>query len=1034
MPKAPIYLNLNINDFTPSAIEKIAHQYFGIKVKSTELISYADKNFYLKEIKGNKYILKFEKGEGRKPQIAFQNEVLLFLQSKPLRMNFPRVYPNLLGEEISEIQDSKGEVYYMRLLSWASGKIWEKICPQTLALCREMGEYLGEMSLALQDFRPSVSPSGNQQWDAVHAMWTQESLHYFQNEEDRDMITRFLIYYKENVLPHLDTLRDGIIHNDANTYNIIVNTEKGKPRVSALIDFGDIAESKIVVELAVCCAYIAMYFPRPLEAAAEIVSGFHSVFPLSETEFKAIFPMMINRVIISLTFSAMHHHNGLEDEYLYISEKPGREMLKKFSSVSPDFAAMYFRNACGLEPYPESSKITQWLTQNAGNFNPIIQPDLRTANSIVLDLSFGSTFLGNFPDFEEVKPFSEKVSRWIQQQKADLAIGKYNEHRPIYTSNIFECEGNMGVEKRTLHIGADVFVPAGTTVFAPLDGEIYGYADNEGDKDYGPTIILRHTVKGESGEVLTFYTLYGHLSRESLEFLERGMKIPKGFAVGQVGNYPENGNWPPHLHFQIITHMLGNTYEFPGVALPSESSVWLNLCPDPNLILQIPQNINGDLTQKRAHLLSIRKNHLARNLSLSYQSPLYIERGFMQYLYDDRGRAYLDTVNNVNHTGHQNPRVVEAAKAQLSVLNTNTRYLYPVIGALTEKLLSKFPEPLQVCFFVNSGSEANELALRLARNYTQGNEMLVMEQGYHGNTHGCIEISSYKFDGKGGKGAPPHVHVLPAPDTYRGIYRNDTPFSGKLYARFADTAIKSIKARKNQKLAGFICESVLSCAGQIVLPDGYLEAVYQKVRSAGGVCIADEVQTGMGRVGSHFWGFELQNVIPDIVTIGKPFGNGHPVAAVVTTRKIADAFANGMEYFNTFGGNPVSCAIALEVLKVIEDEKLQENALEVGNYLKSRLHSLKTQHPCIGDVRGEGLFLGIELIQNLKTLKPSETIASYIAGQMKERGILMSTDGPFHNVLKIKPPLVFTRENAGFLVDTLHQVLSHDFIKEAMEG
>ncbi len=1024
-------ISQNIANFSIKAIEKLVNQSFGIRSKARELVSYADKNFYLKDTKGKEYILKIEKAEVGLSHLELQNAALLFLNERDCSIATPKVYSNLLGQEISQIIDSEGNIFYMRLLSWAKGNLWENTNPQTPELCREMGEKLGELSLALSGFTPPVSAPQNQKWDAVHGLWTYDSLHLIEKEEDRELITHFLIYYKEKVLPELNALRGGIIHNDANTCNIIVNNENGKPRVAALIDFGDMLESKIVVELAVCCAYVAMYFPRPLEIAAEIVKGFHSVFPLNDVEIKAIFPMMINRIIISLTFSAIHHHNGVENEYLYISEKPGWEMLRKLYPVSPEFATMYFRNACGLASNPEGDKITQWLIQNAECFDKIIHPDLRTAKNTVLDLSFGSTFLGNFPDFEVVSDFTEKVNQWIRKNQADFAIGKYNEYRPIYSSKIFECEGNKGVEKRTLHIGADIFAPAGTTVFAPLDGEIFGYANNEGDKDYGPTIILRHPITTDSGESLYFYTLYGHLSEESLEFLERGMRIPKGYAVGQIGNFPENGNWPPHLHFQIITNMLGNIWEFPGVALPSEADVWLSICPNPNLILQIPEEINGDSSHKREKAWEIRKNHLGKNLSLSYQTPLAIERGFRESLYDYTGRAFLDTVNNVNHVGHQHPRVVEAAKAQLSVLNTNTRYLNPVIGELTEKLLSTFPASLQVCFFVNSGSEANELALRLAKNYTKGEELLVMEQGYHGNSNACIDISSYKFDGKGGKGAPQNVHVLPAPDTFRGKYRNDTPFQGRLYARFADYAIKGIRARKGKKLAAFICESILSCAGQIVLPEGYLQAVYKSVRSAGGVCIADEVQTGLGRVGKHFWGFELQNVVPDIVTIGKPFGNGHPVAAVVTTLEIANAFANGMEYFNTFGGNPVSCAIALEVLKVIEEEKLQENALNVGNYLKSQLDLLKTQFPIIGDVRGEGLFLGIEFIHNHQTLKPADTVASYIINQMKAQGILMSTDGPFHNVIKIKPPLIFNYDHADFLVKKLTGVLKHDFVSDS---
>jgi 4-aminobutyrate aminotransferase-like enzyme len=263
------------------------------------------------------------------------------------------------------------------------------------------------------------------------------------------------------------------------------------------------------------------------------------------------------------------------------------------------------------------------------------------------------------------------------------------------------------------------------------------------------------------------------------------------------------------------------------------------------------------------------------------------------------------------------------------------------------------------------------------------------------------------------------------PDVYRGKYKRNDPQAGEQYALYVEEAIQEIQ-KNHSNLAGFICESLLGCGGQIVLPESYLKEAYQYVRNAGGVCIADEVQVGFGRVGTHFWGFEAQGVVPDIVTMGKPMGNGHPLAAVVTTPEIAASFNNGMEYFNTFGGNPVSCAIGLAVLDVIAEEDLQENALQVGTHLMDGISTLMEKHALIGDVRGLGLFVGIELVLDHETLDPAPEQASYIANRMRERGILLSTDGPFHNVLKIKPPMVFTEENADFLVAVMDEILGED--------
>ncbi|MEQ9412229.1 MAG: aminotransferase class III-fold pyridoxal phosphate-dependent enzyme, partial [Cyclobacteriaceae bacterium] len=465
--------------------------------------------------------------------------------------------------------------------------------------------------------------------------------------------------------------------------------------------------------------------------------------------------------------------------------------------------------------------------------------------------------------------------------------------------------------------------------------------------------------------------------------------------------------------------------DFPGVATPLLIEVWKSICPDPWLL------VAGTLSPfprpvEDVHLLTFRKQHLGKNLSLSYHKPLMVQRGYRQYLYEANGRKYLDTVNNVAHVGHEHPRVVKSGQQQMAVLNTNTRYLHKNIVQFTKKLLSTMPDSLSVVYVVNSGSEANELALRIAKNYTQQKDIVVVEVGYHGNTNACVDISSYKFDKKGGKGAPEHVHVVPIPDTYRGLYR-DKAEAGKKYASHVKYAIDKVKSN-GKGIAGFICESVLSCGGQIVLPDGYLKEAYTYVREAGGVCIADEVQTGCGRAGDYFWAFESQGVVPDIVTIGKPIGNGHPFGVVVTTIQLADAFANGMEYFNTFGGNPVSSAIGLEVLNVIEDEGLQQNAKEIGNYLKEGLAQLKSNYPIIGDIRGLGLFLGIELVKD-NQLTPATEQATYLANRMRELGILMSTDGPYENVLKIKPPIIFNKTDSDFLISTLDRVLKEDFMQ-----
>ncbi|MGQ9577765.1 MAG: aminotransferase class III-fold pyridoxal phosphate-dependent enzyme [Candidatus Aminicenantales bacterium] len=425
---------------------------------------------------------------------------------------------------------------------------------------------------------------------------------------------------------------------------------------------------------------------------------------------------------------------------------------------------------------------------------------------------------------------------------------------------------------------------------------------------------------------------------------------------------------------------------------------------------------------QKIELLEKRRQHFSGALSLAYRRPLHLVRGALQYLYDAEGKIYLDGVNNVCHLGHCHPRVIRAVSQQMAKLNTNTRYLYDQLALYAEKLTSKLPPPLRFCFFVNSGSEANDLALRLAFNFTGGTEIIVIDGAYHGNLSSLVSISPYKFNGPGGKGAPPYVHKVITPDPYRGLYKLNDPKAGEKYALAVKQTVEKIRA-EGKRPAAFIAESMMGCAGQIIFPPGYLKNAFESVRQAGGVCIADEVQVGFGRPGDHFWGFEAQEVMPDIVTLGKPIGNGHPVGAVITTEEIARAFETGMEYFNTFGGNPVSCAAGLAVLEAIEEEGLQEQARRVGSYLKKELIQLQRQHQLIGDVRGTGLFLGIELVRDRKTLEPARREASQVIEAMKDRGILISTDGPWRNVIKIKPPLVFNQKNAAQLVEALDATL-----------
>src|SRR5215471_1113994 len=751
---------------------RIVSDLYGIEGSAAPLPSERDQNFSV-STDGGRYVLKIANSEESVRFLELQNQLIHFLSSRRIDLEFPRLVPAKTGATISRIKDEGGQEHFVRLLSWLDGDCLAQVRPATRRLLASLGRALAQMDTALAGFsHPAAQRSFY--WDLRNAAMAREFAGLLPDSRRRLIEPFFCEWEKID----WSSLRFSVIHNDANDYNVLVRASAlSGPRVTAILDFGDVVYSATVCNLAVALAYVMLHKPDPITAAAQVVASYHETFPLTEAEIEVLYTLAVTRLCCSVCLAAKQTREVPDNEYLNISNAPAWKLLEKLSDIPLDWPKRMFRYACGL---------------------PVTKP--RRANPAV------------------------------------------------------------------------------------------------------------------------------------------------------------------------------------------------------------------------SELMSARRQRLGPSLSVSYQTPLHIVAGSRQYLYAADGRRYLDCVNNVAHVGHSHPSVVRAASEQMAVLNTNTRYLHEKLIEYGDRLTALLPDPLSVVFLVNSGSEANELALRLARAHTDRQDVIVVDCAYHGNTSAMVDLSPYKFDGPGGGGCPPWVHKVPMPDVFRGPHRGTD--AGKKYAEWVAEA-----ARNNNGPAAFFCESALSCGGQIILPPGYLKEAFAAVRAAGGVCVADEVQTGFGRAGSHFWMFESQDVVPDIVTLGKPIGNGHPLGAVVTTREIADSFANGMEYFNTFGGNPVSCAIGLAVLDVIGEEGLQQNAADVGEYLKNELTQLQAEYPLIADVRGRGLFLGIEFVRDRETLEPADSEASQIVELMKERGVLLSTDGPFHNVIKIKPPIVFSRSDADVLLENLSLVI-----------
>jgi len=1030
---------------------RLALELYGLTGSVKELTSERDQNFHIDAGSGEQFVLKIAAAAERRETLEFQNAVMSILGERVRSGFIPELRKTTSGDDIAIVDDEKRSSHFVRLLTYHPSALLAEVSPHPQELLHSLGHFLGEIDKALDGFTHPASRR-ELKWDLQDALWIKEYTHHIEIPERRAIVDHFIREFEKRVVAHAASLRRSVVHNDANDYNVLVRDDgTGRKTVAGIIDFGDMLHSYTASEVSVAAAYAMLDKADPLTAAAEIVAGYHEVFPLTDLELEVLYTLICMRLAVSVTNSALQQKLHPDNTYLLVSERPAWELLEKLYGVDPSLPHYLFRQACKLAPCPQSAPVVEWLARNANAIGPVVDADLKSdkpvrssafrrkfvtelgakktyelppegrTTSMFFDLSVGSSEFSDPEELADTEAFTAKIFARMKAAGASVGIGRYNEARLLYTSDVFKS--NDG-ERRTIHIGIDLFMKAGSPVFAPLDGTIHSFANNAAPLDYGPAIIIQH--EADEGRV-KFFTLYGHLSEDSLEDLQPGKLVKRGDRIAIIGAPPTNGGWPPHLHFQIICDMLGKQGDFPGVAPASQREVWLSISPDPNLILGIPEDRFPAPTLSSDQILAVRREHIGPSLSIAYRKPLTIVKGYQQYLYDDEGRAYLDAVNNVAHVGHCHPRVVKAAQEQMAVLNTNTRYLHENIARFAKRLCATMPEPLSVCFFVCSGSEANELALRLARAHTKETEIICVDGAYHGNTTSLIDISPYKFDGPGGAGAPPHVHRVMMPDTYRGPYKADDERAGEKYAQHVREAIEQIQQNR-KRLSAFICESALGCGGQIILPDGYLIEAYRHATEAGGVCIADEVQTGLGRVGSHFWAFETQGVVPDIVTIGKPIGNGHPLAAVVTTPEVAASFDNGMEYFNTFGGNPISCAVGLAVLDVIEEESLQENALKVGAHLKAGLEALKSKHQLIGDVRGLGLFIGVELVLDRGTLAPAAKQAAYIVERIKDVGVLISTDGPLHNVLKIKPPIVFSKTNADEVVCKLDQILAEDFL------
>lgn len=965
-------------------------QAWGITEPLTRLDGEYDLNFAAGDV-----IFKVMRAECDPALVDMQVKALNLLQRHPV----PGVVPSLDGAVVQNLSDADGAQRLVWAVEKLEGQTYAVATPKTLGLAAEIGSMLGAMDADLNGFdHPFLARDCK--WNLAHADWIAAYLECIKDPRRRNILADINNEYSTL---KLEKLPIQAIHNDANDYNLIVNSGAVRRHLTGIIDFGDMCAAPRVCELAIAGAYLVLDHDQPERMLAELVRGYHSVNPLTEGEVDLLVPLLRMRLAVSVVNSTLMANENPDDPYVTVSQAPAWRYLEG-DNEHPKLLTARLRAACGFCARQGSDRVLAWLNSERGNFAPVMGIDLSDApaGSLSVEQSIWPENPFDLP-LEEAAEIGREFGQgpWL---------GYYNEPRLIYTAPAFRLGQWAASDRRTVHLAVDVFLPKGSPVFAPLDGKVLVAEYRAGHLDYGGVIILEHqTPDGDA-----FYTLYGHLDPNFSENLSVGDHISKGQEFCQLGDVHQNGGWAPHLHFQLALMTDGMDGDWPGVGAPDDMYLWEQVCPNPAVLLNLPDTKTRYEPIQPDGVYQERTAFFASNLSLSYSEPVMLMRGWQHHLFDEWGRPYLDAYNNVPHVGHAHPRIRAVAAAQLGRMNSNTRYLHPAQTALAEKVLSKMPDGLDTVFLVNSGTEANELALRLCRAHTGAKGMVTPDHGYHGNTTGVIDISAYKFNAKGGVGQADWVELVDLPDMYRGT------------GGFADQVGPAIEtlAAKGQGVAGFIAETFPSVAGQIIPPPNYLKTVYKQIRAAGGICIADEVQTGLGRLGEYYFGFEQQGVVPDIVVMGKPIGNGHPVGVLVTRREIADSFATGPEFFSTFGGSNLSCVIAKEVLDIVDDEELQANARNMGDSLLAGLRDLAETSPHIGDVRGMGLFCGVDLIEDKTSKTEATDLCQYVKNRMRENRILIGSEGPKDNVLKIRPPLTIDAEGVEMIVSTLAGILA----------
>ena len=950
----------------------IARHCFGLTAGCTSLGSQQDANFLLTD--GDRTplgVLKIANQAFTRTEIEAQDAAARFIADRDPRLRTAHNATPAGAPAIAEIATETGGVLFARILRHLGGGTMSGDRYVSPVRWAALGRLAGRASTALAAFdHPGVDRV--LQWDLRHADRTIELLTPHVTDRGRQQQIRSAAHAAWDTVAFLShKLTTQVIHGDITDDNVVCDT--AAPQLpDGIIDFGDLTRSWAIAELAVAASSVLRHAGAEPATALPMIVAFARERPLRDAEIGALWPLVVLR---AATLVVSGHHQAVIDAHnAYATGALDLEwrIFERATSVPCDVMTGVIKRALGRLPAPARLSAQRRLL--AG---------LDPATIRRLDFSATSDDLDS--------------GCWLErhcedrQGNAALHAGAVAATTDYAQPRITKAIPRHGQSSATVPTGIDVWVAAPTPLSAPWPGRVTLADDG------------RITLAGDEATLV----IRGACVHPEVS-VSCGDTVAVGASLGTAG--------PGRMWLRAG---IPGAHDTPPLVRPEYAPGWLTQTLDPAPLLGLP-TADPAADSDAETLVRRRGRTFAPVQEQYYRHPPRIERGWREHLLDVNGRSYLDMINNVAAIGHGHPELAEAIARQWRRLNTNSRFNYQVVVDFSERLAATLPDPLDTVFLVNSGSEAVDLALRLAWATTGRRDVVAVREAYHGWTDATDAISTSVADNPAAPSTRPEwVHTVASPNSFRGEHR------GPDAHRYATQAVADIEllVTQGRPPAAFICEPFYGNAGGIALPDGYLSEVYRAVRAAGGLAIADEIQVGYGRLGRWFWGFQGQEVIPDIVTVAKAMGNGQPLGAVVTTRTIAENYRTQGYFFSSAGGSPVSCVAGLRVLDVIEREGLQHNALIVGQHLRTRITEVAERHPLIGAVHGSGLYLGIELIRDPATLEPAveETLA--ICERMLELGVIVQPTGDRMNVLKIKPPLCLSIASADFFVDTLSEVL-----------